>query len=145
MSEKRVRIFFYGTIMDPRVLREYGIVSEVEPAKLNGYKLLIRPRVNLMEQQGSATFGSVALLTHSEISTIYNDIEQQFGLRYFPEAVFAELLNGTFRSALCYIAPPMQDADPADGYISQLVESIRAVGLPEWYAAYVETFRVVSS
>ena len=128
--------------MDPRALREYGITSEVEPAQVNGYKLLIRPRVNLRQEQGAAVFGSVALLTHDEILRIYTDIEQQFGLKYLPEAVLAELLNGTFRPALCYLALDMPDGDPADLYISQLVESIRAVGLPESYAAYVESFRV---
>jgi len=43
-------VFIYGTFMSSRVLKEYGIECALTlPAKLSGYRLSIRPRVNLQD------------------------------------------------------------------------------------------------
>ena len=141
MTEKRVRIFFYGTFMSRAVLAEHGIdVPTVMPAKLSGYQLTIRPRANLIKDDRSCSYGSIAALTHEQISTLYRNLDDQFGLKYLPEAVIAESLDGTFRPVLCYIAPEMDDSAPPREYVKQLASCVRELGLPEWYAAYVESF-----
>jgi hypothetical protein len=143
MTEKRVRIFFYGTFMDSKVLAAHGINSpEVVPARLNGYELSIRPRVNLSRVDRSCVYGSIASATHNEIGILYDHLEKVFGLRYLPEAVLAEALDGTLRPVLCYIAPQMDDHVPEPDFIKQLAECVRGLGLPEWYALYVESFGV---
>jgi hypothetical protein len=140
MNETRVRVFFYGTFMNPSVLDGYGIPAiEVEPAKLNGFKLYIRPRANLARDERSTVYGSLAALTHHELSKIYTYLEEHFDLKYLPEAVLAETFDAEFVPALCYIAAHMDEAAPDLDYIKHLAADVRAVGLPEWYAEYVES------
>ncbi|MGA3092963.1 MAG: gamma-glutamylcyclotransferase family protein [Terriglobales bacterium] len=41
--------FFYGTIMNPEVMKDFGVtVTGVRPARLPGFDLVIRPRPNLV-------------------------------------------------------------------------------------------------
>jgi hypothetical protein len=198
---KRVWIFFYGTFMDASVLKGQGINSPaVIPARISGYELYIRPRVNLLrvdqhdlhtkaatkagfevhrraclEAQTSVgdrskpnaldrihtiyklvfsgwrsckscqschhsfVYGSIARLTHDEITKLYAGLEERFNLKYLPEAVLAETLDGNFRPALCYIAPQMDESPPDSEYIRQMGAAARAAGLPEWYAVYLES------
>jgi len=140
MTEKRVRIFFYGTFMSRAVLAGHGIdVPTVVPAKLSGYQLTVRQRANLVHDDRSCTYGSIAALTHEQISTLYQNLDDQFGLKYLPEAVIAESLDGAFIPVLCYIAPEM-DESASPEYVKQLASCVRELGLPEWYAAHVESF-----
>ena len=126
--------------MDRGVLAEQGINSPaVIPARLSGYELSIRPRVNVTPVDRSSVYGSIAQLTHDEIAKLYTSLEQRFNLIYLPEAVLAETLDGNFRPALCYIAPHMDDSAPDSEYISQMAAAARAAGLPEWYAVYLES------
>jgi hypothetical protein len=140
MDEARVKVFFYGTFMNPGVLAEYGIPAiEVVPAKLNGFKLEIRPRANLARDERSTVYGSLAALTHEELAKIYSYLEEHFGLKYLPEAVLAETFDAAFVPALCYIVPHMDDGAPELDYVKHLAADVRAIGLPEWYAEYVES------
>ncbi|MDQ2855716.1 MAG: gamma-glutamylcyclotransferase [Acidobacteriota bacterium] len=140
VNEKRVWIFFYGTFMDANVLKEQSINSPtVMPAKLNGYEIYISPRVNLVSADRSLVYGSLAQLTHDEITKLYAGLEQRFNLKYLPEAVLAETLDGNFRPALCYVAPHMDESPPDSEYIRQMGIAARAAGLPEWYAVYLES------
>lgn len=140
-TSSRVWVFFYGTFMHPGVLAGYGVTPDgVVPARLGGFELYAGPRVNLVRSDRSCAYGTVAALTHADIAKIYSDIEERFGLKYFPEAVLAEALDGTLRPALCFITPHMNDGPPDRDYIKQLAECVRAMGLPEWYAAHVESF-----
>jgi len=141
VKDSRVWIFFYGTFMDPAVLTAQGVSStEVIPARLSGYELHIRPRANLIPADRSVVYGSIARLTNDEIAKLYQDLEVRFGLKYLPEAVLAETLDGALRPALCYIAPHMDDSPPDRQYLKQMVEAVRAIGLPDWYASHVESF-----
>lgn len=141
MDDERVWIFFYGTFMSPRVLAEQGVsAGVVVPARLNGYALTICPRVNLARSDRSCVYGALAALTHTDLSTIYSNLEERFGLTYLPEAVVAETLDGSLRPALCYLAPHMIEGDAEPAYIHQLAECVRELGLPDWYADFVESF-----
>jgi hypothetical protein len=137
----RVWVFFYGTFMNPGVLAEHGVIpAEVVPARLNGFELNVRPRVNLARTDSASVYGALAAVTHDDLARIYSNLEEVLGLEYLPEPVLAEALNGALRPALCYIAPHMSDAPAERDYINQLAECVRAMGHPEWYAAYVESF-----
>jgi hypothetical protein len=139
MNEKRVWVFFYGTFMSPEVLAAHGIhVPGVVPARLNGFELTIRSRVNLRRADRSCVYGSLAALTHDELAGLYSKLEQNFKLKYLPEAVVAETLDEALRPALCYIAPQMDGKPPEPEYVRQLAGAVRALGLPEWYAEQVE-------
>ena len=137
----RVWVFFYGTFMHPDVLAEFGVTpTEVVPARLDGFELYVRPRVHIVRSDRSCVYGTLTALTHEEIARLYAHVEEHFGLKYFPEAVLAEALDGARRPALCYIAPHMNDGPAEQEYLDQLAECVRALGLPEWYAAHVESF-----
>jgi hypothetical protein len=51
------------------------------------------------------THGALVAITHEDIAKLYSNIEERFGLKYFPEPVLAEAPDGTLRPALCYITP----------------------------------------
>jgi hypothetical protein len=78
-------------------------------------------------------------MTHADLTTIYSSLEKNFGLKYLPEAVLASTLDGALRPALCYIAPTMIDAAPDPAFLKQLAQCVRTMGLPDWYAAHVES------
>lgn len=138
---RRVRVFFYGTFMNVGVLAEHGVTAgEAVPARVGGFELTIRPRVNLIASDRSCGYGGLVAVTHDDLARIYSGLEERFGLTYLPEAVLAETLDGALRPALCYIAPHMA-AGPADGaYVKHLAVCVRGLGLPEWYALHVESF-----
>jgi hypothetical protein len=55
-----VWVFFYGTFMSAKVLRRHGIACEVTySAKLTGYSLSIRPRVNLTKKTEKNVYGGM--------------------------------------------------------------------------------------
>ena len=138
---ERVWVFFYGTFMHPDVLAGFGVTpAAVVPARLGGFELSIRPRVNVARAERSCVYGALASLTHKEVARLYEYIEQSFGLKYFPEPLLVEALDGTYRPALCYIARHMDEAPAELSYINQLAGCVRSLGLPEWYAAHVESF-----
>lgn len=143
MTEPRkVSVFSYGTFMHPDVLKKHGVFAQdTQAARLAGFELIIRPRVNLISSNRSYVYGSVAAVTHDDLTKIYSELQETFGLIYLPEAVVAETLDGLFIPALCYIAPemPASPADPA--YVKELAECSRKMGAPEWYIAHIESFR----
>lgn len=137
----RTWVFFYGTFMNADVLARHGVFPvEVVPAKLTGFALSIRPRVNLAKSVDAVAYGALALVSQAELDGIYSGLERDFGLVYEPETVLAETMAGARLAARCYIAPVMS-AGPADpNYVRELAACVRAHGLPESYAVHVESF-----
>jgi Gamma-glutamyl cyclotransferase, AIG2-like len=139
VAPTRVWVFFYGTIMNPAVLRDFGVSANTTlPAKLGGYDISIRPRPTLVHSERSCVFGSLVNVTHEDLDTIYLALERNFGLKYRPEAVLATTLDGARRPALCYIASHMPNSPPDPAFIKQLAQCVRTMGLPDWYAEHVE-------
>jgi hypothetical protein len=135
--------FFYGTIMDPAVMKNLGVaVTEVYPAKLQGFDLVIRPRPNLVRSDRALVFGALMAVTHDDLTTIYSGLEKNFGIKYVPEAVLATTRDGFVMPALCYIAPQLPDSAPDPAFVKQLAQCVRSMGHPGWYAAHVESFSV---
>jgi hypothetical protein len=134
-------VFFYGTTMNPVVMKDFGVrVTEVSPAKLTGFDLIIRPRPNLVRSDRAVVFGSLMAVTHDDLTTIYSGLEKNFGIKYLPEAVLATTRDGLCRPALCYIVPHMRDSAPDPAFVKQFAQCARTMGHPEWYAAHVESF-----
>jgi hypothetical protein len=135
----RVPVFFYGTIMNPVVMKTFGvIVTELLPAKVYGFDITVRPRPTLVRSDRSCVFGSVISVTHEDLSTIYSGLERSFGVIYRPEAVVAITLDGSLRPVFCYIAHNMTEAAPQPQFVQQLAQCVRTMGHPEWYAAHIE-------
>ena len=143
-SEPRlVRVFFYGTFMNPAVLAAHGVTAKnVLAARVAGFEIYIRPRVNLVSREGACVYGSVVSVMHEDLDKIYLALEEKFGLRYLPEAVLAEAMEGFPKTepALCYIAPRMTASPPHPEYVKELAECVRLLNLPESYARTIESF-----
>jgi Gamma-glutamyl cyclotransferase, AIG2-like len=139
-------VFFYGTIMNPAVMKDFGVMAtEVSPAQLTGFDLIIRPRPNLVRSERAIVFGSLMMVTHEDLSTIYSGLEKNFGIKYVPEAVLATTRSHLFRPALCYMVPNMRDSAPEPDFVKQLAQCVRTMGHPDWYAAHVESLGSPSS
>ena len=139
---ENVWVFFYGTFMSARILREYEIkCNKTIPAKLNGYELSVRPRVNLRINEHSVSYGGLAHISHTEISQLYRDLNEKFGITYYPYPVVAELVDGSLSPALCYLSFAIQNtlADPE--YISELARCAIELEAPESYIDQIESFR----
>jgi hypothetical protein len=133
--------FFYGTIMNPEVMKGLGVAAtEVCPARLPGFDLVIRPRPNLVRSERAVVFGSLMAVTHDDLTSIYAGLEKNFGIKYVPEAVLATTRDGFVLPALCYTVPQLPDAAPDPAFVKQLAQCVRSMGHPEWYAAHVESF-----
>src|SRR4029453_6399056 len=82
MSEPKVRVFFYGSYMNPAVLREVGIVPErFEVARLDGYDIRIAPRPNLMPSTKHCAYGVLVEATHAELVCVCIRTPQTFSVR----------------------------------------------------------------
>ena len=140
-TQQKDWIFFYGTFMSARVLREHGMeVDQTFAAKLNGYELSIRPRVNLKPKLGSVVYGGLALASSDAISALYDGLRRDFKIVYAQCAVVAELPDGSKRPALCFISPHIPDADPDPSYVKELAECAREMLAPEGYIKQIKDF-----
>jgi len=138
--------FFYGTIMDPAVMKDFGVtVTDVVPAQLPGFNLVVRPRPNLVRSDRAVVFGALMAVTHDDLTIIYSGLEKNFGIKYVPQAVLAATRDGFFLPALCYVVPQLRDSAPDPVFVRQLAQSVRSMGHPEWYAAHVESYGLPSA
>ena len=143
VDPRRVSVFFYGTFISPTVLAEYGIIAkDLLPARVGGFELYIRPRVNLVPSDGANVYGAIACVTHEDLEKIYSDLEKRFGLKYLPEAVLAETLDETpaVEPVLCYIASHMAPGPAASEYVKDLADCVRALNFPESYGLHIKSF-----
>jgi len=129
-----VSTFFYGSYMNRAVLQEADVAFDrFEPARLDGYDIRIAPRANLMASQEHCIYGALAEATHAELARLYAHAKDVLGETYLPHPVLAQLLEGDWRPALCYIAPSMVPRAPDPAYVGRIVAAARELGLPEWY------------
>lgn len=142
MSEARVSVFFYGSYMNPDVLREVELVPvDWEVARLNGFDIAIRPRANLVRSQQHCVYGVVTTATHAQLTRLYAHARDVLGETYLPFPVCVETLDGKSRPALCYIAPVMEPKPVEPQYLERILQPAREFKLPAWYVARLEQFR----
>jgi len=142
VSEPRVWTFFYGSYMNRKVLAEVGLVPErLEPGRLDGYDIRIEPRANLVASERDCVYGALAQASHDELARLYAHAQDVLGETYRPHPVLVVTQDGTWRPALCYIAPSMapRPADPA--YVERILGPARELGFPRWYLERLERFR----
>jgi len=142
MDQTKVWTFFYGSYINLTVLKEIELVPEqYEVAKLSGFDIQIQPLANLIRSDQHCVYGIVATATHEELSRLYAHAEHVLGGVYLPEAVLTETRSGTWRPALCYIAPSIDSQPAAQDYIDRIVEPAKVYQFPEWYIERLERFR----
>ena len=137
----KVWVFFYGTFMSARILKQHGIDCEITyPARLSGYYLEIRPRVNLLKGLVANAYGGLALVEQNELTNLYRTVKEKFGQTYFPYPVMAEMPDGLIRQALCFISEPFDSgaADPL--YIEEMIKCAKEMNAPEKYISHIASF-----
>ena len=134
---RRVTVFFYGLFMDVELSRAKSAQpTHVRPASAPGFALRIGQRATLVRSAESSAYGIVMELSHAEIDKLYSDPSVN---AYRPEAVLAQLADGSNIPALCFnliIQPAPEEANAE--YATKLRELARRLQLPP---AYVQSIR----
>ena len=139
MAQPTVWTFFYGSFMDLDVLKQSDYVPEhYEVARLNGFDIRIQPLATLVCSDHHCVYGIVAASTHEQLRRLYS---QDWVGTYLPEPVLVEALDGKWRAAFCYIAPPGEPRVSSTDYIDRIVGPAKRYGFPAWYIARLESFR----
>jgi len=136
-NSRRIEVFFYGLFMDADLLRTKGARPvNIRAASVPGFALRIGQRATLLRGPDARAYGVVMELTHSEIEQLYSEASVR---TYRPEAVIAELTDGSRVPALCFnlLVPPGPEEANSE-YAAKLRELARRLGFP---SHYVESIR----
>lgn len=137
MADRRIDVFFYGLFMDAELLRAKGAQPvNVRSACVPGFALRIGQRATLLRSAEARAYGVVMELTHGEIEQLYSEASVR---AYRPEAVIAELGDGSHVPAMCFnlLVPPSPEEANSE-YAAKLRALAGRLGLPP---EYVESIR----
>jgi hypothetical protein len=142
VSPPTVRVFFYGSYMNRRVLAEVQLAPErLDVARLDGYEIRIAPRANLVPTPGVCAYGLLASATHQELARLYAHAQAQLGEVYVPHPVLVQTRDGGWHPALCYLSHTMLE-QPADAaYVDRILEPAREHAFPAWYIECLAAYR----
>ena len=132
MIPRRISVFFYGLFMDAEALRAQGI-SPTSPrrGRVQGYSLRIGQRATLIPDPHGCVYGVLMDLSHNEIERLYAEPSVRV---YRPEAVVAELDDGSRVATLCFNLPEPPGLDERnDMYAQRLRDLASRLELPVTY------------
>jgi Gamma-glutamyl cyclotransferase, AIG2-like len=137
MASRRIEVFFYGFFMDADLLRTKGAHPvNARPACVPGFALRIGQRATLLRIPDACAHGILMELTHAEIEQVYSEASVR---AYRPEAVLAELTDGSRVPALCFNLPVPPGPEEADSeYAAKLRDLARRLGLPSDYVESIQ-------
>jgi hypothetical protein len=130
MAPRRIDVFFYGLFMDAELLRTKGAEPvNTRIAAVPGFELRIGQRATLL--RNACAWGMLMQLTHAEIEQLYSEPSVQ---AYRPEAVLAQLRDGSFLPALCFnlVDPPAPEEKNPE-YAAKLKQLAIRLRLPSGY------------
>jgi hypothetical protein len=134
---RRIDIFFYGLFMDDAILREKGMNPKNRRlAAVENFSLVIGERAALVPAAGQTVHGVLFSLTHAEVDVLYGEASVSV---YRPEAVAAQLTDGSVRPALCFnlpVPPSKEERNPQ--YVLKLRELAERIGLPPSYVSSIQ-------
>lgn len=133
---RRVDVFFYGLFMDEALLRGKGIVPQNRRlASVDDFSLVIGARATLVRRAGCRAYGVLFSLTHAEVDALYSESSVS---AYRPEAVIAQVADGSVTPALCFNLPLEPSPDERNPeYASKLREVAQRIGLPADYVSSI--------
>lgn len=134
---RRIDVFFYGLFMDEGLLLQKGLhPTNRRLAVVENYDLVIADRAALVPASGSQVEGLVFSLTHGELEALYAEASVN---TYRPEAVLAQLLDGSRIPALCYNLPAPDSAGARDPDYGARLRALAAdIGLSPSYVASIQ-------
>lgn len=129
---RRIDVFFYGLFMDADLLRSKETSPQnIRRARVQGFELRIGNRATLWPNANTQAHGMLMQLTHKEIDKLYSDDSVRV---YRPEAIVAQLDDGSKVSALCFnLVEPPTVSERNSEYASKLRELARRLDLPADY------------
>ncbi len=134
---RRIDVFFYGLFMDDALLREKGMnPKNRRMALVENFCLIIGARATLVPCADATVHGVLFSLTHSEVDALYGEASVS---AYRPEAVSAQLKDGSVIPALCFnlpVPPSKEERNPQ--YVSKLRELAERIGLPPGYVSSIQ-------
>ena len=123
--------------MDERLLQQKGVdPGNCRRASVDGFALAIGNRASLVPSLDQTVHGVVCSLTHAELDALYSDASVSL---YRPEAVVAQLEDGTAIPALCFnlpVAPSPDERNPE--YAAKLRAVAERIGLPSSYVSSIQ-------
>ncbi|MBD0369726.1 MAG: gamma-glutamylcyclotransferase [Pyrinomonadaceae bacterium] len=134
---RRIDLFFYGLFMDEALLREKGVKPvNRRLASVENFSLVIGARATLVPHAGQTAYGVIFSLTHAEVDALYSESSVS---AYRPEAVAAQLQDGSITAALCFNLPePPSPEERNPEYASRLRDLARRTGLPPGYVSSIK-------
>jgi Gamma-glutamyl cyclotransferase, AIG2-like len=137
MNSRSVNVFFYGLFMDAEALRAKGFHSiDSRQAKVSGMALRIGRRATLIPDPAKCVHGFAIGLSHEEVDRLYAEPSVA---AYRPEAVIAQLVDGSCIPALCFNLPPSDEtAEVNPEYAKKLRVVADRLGLPADYIASIQ-------
>ena len=138
-SDAAPDVFFYGSFINPAVLRQEGVEPEsMRLSMLPGYDITIRPIANLVPSPTGVVFGVVSAVSHSSLARLYDHAERVLGGSYLAQPVTVFVADVGLCPVLTYIAPSLAAAPARADYVARIVEPGEALGFPEWYLAHLK-------
>jgi hypothetical protein len=136
-ATRRINVFFYGLFMDEALLREKGVTpTNSRMASVENFSLVIGARATLVPCPGQTVHGVLFSLTHAEVDALYGEVSVSV---YRPEAVLAQLGDGSVIPALCFNLPVPPSTDERNQqYASKLRELADRIGLPPSYVSSIQ-------
>lgn len=128
-----VTVFFYGSFMSSKALRDGGLTREILPlevATLEGFDLALSPSATLVPSTKGIVYGVIAELTQAELDLLY---APDWLKDYKPRSVIVTRDNHGEVAAVCYIASPRLNAPTKPEYVARLIDTAKNHGFPSWY------------
>lgn len=122
--------------MDDALLREKGVhPTNRRRASVENFSLVIGARATLIPCSGQTVYGVIFSLTHAEVDALYSEASVSV---YRPEALLAQLENGSVIPTLCFnlpVPPSIEERNPQ--YVAKLREVASRIGLPPSYVSSI--------
>ena len=123
--------------MDTELLRSKGASPQnIRRAGVPGFALRIGKRATLLRDRNACAYGLLMELTHEEIEKLYSDDSVR---AYRPEAILAQLDDGSRLPALCFnLVEPPSPHERNSEYAAKLQEVARRLELPADYVTGIQ-------
>ncbi|HVG36074.1 MAG TPA: gamma-glutamylcyclotransferase family protein [Pyrinomonadaceae bacterium] len=134
---RRIDVFFYGLFMDEALLREKGVHPlNRRTASVENFCLVIGERATLVPCPGETAHGVLFSLTHAELDALYAEASVRV---YRPEALLAQLEDGSATAALCFNLPAQPSKEERNPqYAAKLRALADRLGLPQSYVSSIQ-------
>jgi AIG2 family protein len=130
-ASAELRVFFYGSFMNTKVLEEKGVAPRATAAaRLNDWALVFQPMANVIPASGEEVYGMVTTVDRESLENAYRGDPLE---TYEPRDVEVERLDGVTEAVCCYSAPRANETKPSAGYLELLIEAAREHALPDFW------------